>query len=187
MNIHRIAYLEKEDLAFTRKSYIDGVTYMLMALPDNLTEQEVSVIRGALPPSFADVNHNGDENGRTTRSKPSPESRTVLQRCVASLVAILVVLVHLVLSYATVVVRVGAQYERKHNLSQQMVSRGFVIATAIGRHSVVLSAKICAMSDGRVGKAMNNIATWIAETVSCGIQDGIGQGLIMIDTRLRPA
>ncbi|KAI3331526.1 hypothetical protein HD806DRAFT_162473 [Xylariaceae sp. AK1471] len=185
-NMHRIADLEKEDPAFTRKSYIDGVAYMLMALPDNLNDQEVAVIREALPPSIADASLVDGRNGRTIGWKPSPEGRTVLQRCVANLVALLVVLMHLVLSCATVVVRVGAQYERKHNISQQMVSRGFVIATAVGRHSVVLSAKIYAMSDGRVGKAVSNIATWTAESVSCGIQDGIRQGLMMTDMRLRP-
>ncbi len=183
MNIHRIAYLDKEDPTFSRKSYIDGVAYMLMALPDNLSDQETAMIREALPSSIADVNLVGGMNDRAIGWRPAPGGRTVLQRCVAIVVAMFVVLIHVALSYATVVVRVGAHYERKHNISQQIVSRGFVIASAVGRHSVVLSAKICAMKDGRVGKAVGNIASRTVESVASGIQEGIGQGLVMIDTR----
>ncbi|KAI1419407.1 hypothetical protein F5Y12DRAFT_789103 [Xylaria sp. FL1777] len=187
MNIHRIAYLDKEDPTFCRKSYVDGVAYLLMALPTTLSDQETATIRRALPPSIADVNLVDGMNDKAIGWKPSPGGRTVLQRCVAIVVAIFVVLIHVALSYATVVVRVGAHYERKHNISQQIVSRGFVIASAVGRHSVVLSAKICAMKDGRVGKAVGNIASRTVESVASGIQEGIGQGLVMIDTRPRPS
>ncbi|KAI0553469.1 hypothetical protein F4679DRAFT_473037 [Xylaria curta] len=186
LNIQRIAYLEKEDPAFSRKSYIDGLAYMLMALPDDLSNQEAAIIREAIPPSIADTTLADGRNDRAVGWKPPPESRTVLQRFVANLVAVFVVLVHLALSYATIVVRVGAHYERKHNISQQIASRGFVIATAVGRHSVILSAKICAMKDGRVGKAVSSLASWTAESVTYGIQEGIGQGLIMVDTKSRP-
>ncbi|KAI8949763.1 hypothetical protein F4801DRAFT_390827 [Xylaria longipes] len=187
MNIQHIAYLEKGDSTFSRKSYIDGLAYMLMALPDNLSNQEAATIREALPPSIADTNLADCRNDRAIGWKPPPESRTVLQRFVANMVAIFVVLMHLALSYATIVVRVGAHYERKHNISQQIASRGFVIATAVGRHSVVLSTKICAMKDGRVGKAVSSLASWTAESVTYGIQEGIGQGLTMVDTKSRPS
>ncbi|KAI0490007.1 hypothetical protein F4859DRAFT_176061 [Xylaria cf. heliscus] len=185
MNMQHIAYLEKEDPTFSRKSYIDGLAYMLMALPHDLSNQEAARIREALPPSIADTDLADSRNNQAISWKPPPENRTVLQRCVASLVAVFVVLAHLMLSYATIVVRVGAHYERKHNISQQIASRGFVIATAVGRHSVILSAKICAMKDGRVGKAVGSLASWTVESVTYGIQEGIGQGLNMVDTKPR--
>ncbi|KAI0457632.1 hypothetical protein F5B21DRAFT_512623 [Xylaria acuta] len=187
LNMQHAAYLEKEDPTFSRKSYIDGLAYILMALPDNLSNQETATIREALPPSIADTNLADGRNNGAMGWKPPPESRTVLQRCVAHMVTIFVVLVHLALSYATIVVRVGAYYERKHNISQHIASRGFVIATAVGRHSVVLSAKICAMKDGRVGKAVSSLANWTVESVTYGIQEGIGQGLIMVDTKSKPS
>ncbi|KAI8633343.1 hypothetical protein F5Y19DRAFT_471616 [Xylariaceae sp. FL1651] len=182
-NMHRIAYIEKDDPAFSRKSYIDGVAYMLMALPENLNDHESSVIQDALPASLADVDRAGGREAAGWR--PPLTGRTVLQRCVAGVVTGLVVVLHLALWYVSIVVRVGAHYERKHNISQQLVSRGFVIATAVGRHSVVLSAKICAISDGRVGRAMSTFAAWTVESVTCGIQDGIGQGLLLVDQRPR--
>lgn len=189
MNIHRLAHIEKEgDPDFSRKSYIDGVTYALRALPENLSDQETMTILAALPPPFADTGPTRGRNGRAICWQAPPENRTLLQRWVASCVAIFVVLVHLVLSYVTVVIRVGADYERKHHISQLIAARGFVIATAVGRHSVVLSAKICAMKDGRVGRAlsstMSSIASWTVESVTYGIQEGIGQGRMMVDTTM---
>ncbi|KAJ8128468.1 hypothetical protein O1611_g5163 [Lasiodiplodia mahajangana] len=188
MSIQRTAWLEKGgDPTFSRKSYIDGVTYLLMALPDNLSDQETAAIREALPPPVADTGFSSARNERTFGWKPPSESRTVLQRWVAGCVAILVVLTHLALSYATIAVRVGAYYERKHNISQQIASKSFILATAVGRHGVILSAKICAMKDGRVGKAVSSIASWTMESVSYGIQEGIGQGMMMVDTKAKVA
>ncbi|KAJ8119846.1 hypothetical protein ONZ43_g3293 [Nemania bipapillata] len=188
MNIQRMAYLEKRnDPSFTRKSYIDGLTYMLMALPDNLSDQETAAIREALPPPVADLGLAGGRNDRGIGWGPPPDNRTALQRCIAHFVALLVVLIHLALSYAGTVIRVGAYYERKHNISQHLASKGFIIATAVGRHSVVLSTKICAMKDGRFGRAISSIASWTAESVTYGIQEGIGQGLMMVDTKKRLA
>lgn len=189
MNIHRLAHIEREgDPDFSRKSYIDGVTYALRALPENLSDQETTTIRAALPPPIADRGPARRRDGRAICWQPPPENRTLLQRWVASCVAIFVVLVHLVLSYVTVVVRVGAYYERKHHISQLIAARGFVIATAVGRHSVVLSAKICAMKDGPVGRAvsstMSSIASWTVESVTYGIQEGLGQGQMMVETTM---
>ncbi|GAP82465.1 hypothetical protein SAMD00023353_0100150 [Rosellinia necatrix] len=178
-SIQRTAYREREDPDFCRKAYVDGATYMLMALPDDLSDQELARIREALPRGVADTSLDGGGNARVVGWRPPSESRTILQRCVASFVAISVVLVHIALSYAAVAARVAAYYERKHSISQQLVDTGFVIAAAVGRHGVVLSAKIYAMKKGRVGKAMSSIASWTVEGVTYGIQEGIGQGMIM--------
>ncbi|KAI1201638.1 hypothetical protein F5X97DRAFT_320037 [Nemania serpens] len=188
-NIHRLAHIEREgDPDFSRKSYIDGLTYALRALPANLSDQETTTILAALPPPIADMGSTRGGKRRAICWQPPPENRTLLQRLVASCVAIFVVLVHLMLSYVTVVARVGAYYERKHHISQQLAARGFVIATAVGRRSVVLSAKICAMKDGRLGRVvsstMSSIASWTVDSVTYGVQEGIGQGRMMVDATM---
>ncbi|KAI0202286.1 hypothetical protein F4808DRAFT_71431 [Astrocystis sublimbata] len=181
MKMHEGAYLEKDDSAFSRKSYVDGLAYMLMALPDDLSEQEAAKLWDALPPSMADANRglNGGRGNRAIIWMPRPESRTALQRCVAAMVATFVKLIYVLSS-------VGMHYERKHNISQQIASRSFVIVTEVGRHGLDLSTKICAMKDGRVGKAVSSLVGWTAEGVTYGIQDGVGQGLTWIETKSEP-
>ncbi|KAI1809619.1 hypothetical protein GGS20DRAFT_590411 [Poronia punctata] len=173
--LHRTAFLEENDAEFSRKSYIDGLTYMLMGLPDNLSDKERAAIRDALPPSIA------IRTAQTTERVAIPSNH--LQRCIASIVAFSVLLLY----WASLAIRVAVRYDRDHNVSQRLVSKGFCIVSSAGKHGVDLSAKICAISDGRVGKAISSFAAWTVESVTCGIQDGLGQGLTMVDSRPQQA
>ncbi|KAI1300884.1 hypothetical protein F5Y03DRAFT_396850 [Xylaria venustula] len=183
--IHHLAYMNREDPSFLRKSYIDGVAYMLLALPPDLEPHEAATIRMSLPACMQEA-HNDDHRALGPRRSSPEGTSSTLQRFVAMMVAILIVVIHMLISYATLLVTLGAHYERKHNISQQIVSRGFVIASTVGRHGVELSGRICAMKDGLVGKAVGSIAIRTIESVASGIQEGIGQGLLMIDTAPRP-
>ncbi|KAI1824193.1 hypothetical protein F4861DRAFT_273561 [Xylaria intraflava] len=184
-NMHRIAFLDRSDPVFSRKSYIDGVAYMLMALPENLSNQETSTIRRALPRTIASTSMGGGTRGEAIDWDLIPEGRTILRRCVARSVTALVILIHLVLSCIAVVVHVATDYEHKHRILQRVVSQGIVIAAAVGGHGVVFSTKIYGMREGRVGKAVNRIVTWTVENVTYGIQEGLGEGLMMLDKGLR--
>ncbi|KAI5921586.1 hypothetical protein F4810DRAFT_677758 [Camillea tinctor] len=173
--LHHSAAREKDDPGFARRSYIDGVAYILKSLPDDLDDHESRVIRQALPRSCAPGSRALESPTHAVWQpppSPDPGSRTLLRRGVAALVSSLVALLHVLLSLAVVLVRVGAQCERQYRISQHLVSWGF----AVGHHGVVLSGKICAMSDGRVGRALAELAAWTVENVTAGIQDGIGQG-----------
>ncbi|KAI0967049.1 hypothetical protein F4678DRAFT_465852 [Xylaria arbuscula] len=191
--IHNLAYRNKEDTEFLRKSYIDGVAYMLLGLPADLELHEAAVIRVALPAIMQqdrnpidEQDHNPVDDGRALGPRRSASEGSsalaALQRGTAMIAAICVVLIHLLVSYATLLITLGAYYERKHNISQQIVTRGFVIVSTVGRHGVELSAKVCGMKDGFVGKAIGSIATQAIKSVASGIQEGIGQGLLLIDT-----
>ncbi|CAJ2513610.1 Uu.00g017290.m01.CDS01 [Anthostomella pinea] len=176
--MHHSASAEREDVVFSRKAYIDGLAYMLQALPDDLDEHESSVLRRALPEAVASPDE--DATGATASQRQralvagpqtTPE-RSFLHHSVAGLVANIVLVAYLLLSVMMFLVRVGAQYERQHHLSRQLAARG-----------LVLGARIYALSDGRVGRAMTDLAAWAVENVTGGIQDGIGQGLFMIERK----
>lgn len=191
--MQQAASRESADAGFARKSYIDGVAYMLQALPDDLDDHERAVIRQALPeacvprdpgqgyvmpPGQRAIGWHSDGPGR---------KRPLLHRTVAVLVSGLVLAIHVLASLAIAAIRVGAQYERQYNITQQLMARGLVVATAVGRHSVVISAKIYSLGDGRVGKAVADFASWWVESVTAGIQDGIGLGLYMIEQKRQEA
>ncbi|KAI1379274.1 hypothetical protein F4677DRAFT_408478 [Hypoxylon crocopeplum] len=176
---------ETADLVFARKSYIDGVAYMLRALPDDMDDYETSVIRQALPMSCAPIGVDGQIEAGPGRPgwQPSERAKTFLHATVQGFVTGIVLFVYLLLSFLASVIRTGAYYERQYNVSQHLVSRGFVFATALGKQSGVLGEKICAMGEGRLGKALSVLAGWTVESVTGGIQDGIGQGLLLIEQR----
>ncbi|KAI1461383.1 hypothetical protein F4805DRAFT_413914 [Annulohypoxylon moriforme] len=173
---------ETIDLAFARKSYIDGVAYMLKALPDDMDDYEASVIRRALPTSFQQV-----ETDRRIEAGPkwlpSDRAKTFLHSTVQGFVSSLVLFAYLLLSFLSAVIRTGAHYERQYNISQHIVSSSFVFATAVRKQSGALSEKIGAISDGRLGKLLSDLIAWTIESVAGGVQDGIGQGLLLIEQR----
>ncbi|XXG98563.1 peroxisomal targeting signal 2 receptor [Hypoxylon texense] len=176
---------ETEDLAFARKSYIDSVAYMLKGLPDDMDNYETSVIRRALPKSCAQVDANGQIGAGPGRPRwlPSDRAKTFLRSAVQGSVAIIVLFSYFLLSFLAVIIRAGADFERQYNVSQHIVSGGLTFATAVGKRSGALGERICAISDGKVGKAVSELAVWTLEGVTGGIHDGIGQGLLLIEQR----
>ncbi|KAI1268977.1 hypothetical protein F5Y18DRAFT_373238 [Xylariaceae sp. FL1019] len=176
-SLHHIAWSQREiNEKYSRKSYIDGVAYMLMALPLDLSETESGMIRDALPPTVSvSVEPRGGQKGVGWR--PSQSGRTVLQRCVATLVMILVVLIHALASSLTSIGRLGAVCEKKYNLSQQLLK----MATVTGKSGVTLGTKLCDFADGSVGRWMAAMTSSTIEGITAGIQDGIGQGLYLVD------
>ncbi|KAI1105854.1 hypothetical protein F4804DRAFT_330939 [Jackrogersella minutella] len=176
---------ETEDLVFARKSYIDGVAYMLKALPDDMDDYETSIIRRALPKSCSQVDTDKQIGVGLDRPGwlPSDRAKTFLHSTVQGFVTGFVLFAYLLLSFLSTVIRAGAHYERQYNISQHVVSSGFVFATAVGKQSGALSEKISAISDGRLGKVMSDLVAWTIESVAGGVQDGIGQGLLLIEQR----
>ncbi|KAI1806146.1 hypothetical protein F4811DRAFT_551102 [Daldinia bambusicola] len=183
--LQQSASQETADLTFARKSYIDGVAYMLKALPDDMDDYEVSIIRRALPKSCLQINMNGQIEGGLGRPgwRPSDRAKTFLHSAVQGFVTGLVIFIWSLLSFFAVVIRAGAYYERQYNISQHIISSGFVFASIVGKQSGVLSEKISAMSEGKLGKAMSELAAWTIESVAGGVHDGIGQGLQLIEQR----
>ncbi|KAF3061203.1 hypothetical protein GL218_04089 [Daldinia childiae] len=180
--LQQSASQETADLIFARKSYIDGVAYMLKALPDDMDEYEVSIIHRALPKSCAQLGMNGQIKG-DPGWRPSDRAKTFLHSAVQGFVTGLVIFIYLLLSFFAIVIRAGAYYERQYNISQHIISNSFVFATTVGKQSGALSEKISALSEGKLGKVMSDLATWTIESVAGGVQDGIGQGLQLIEQR----
>lgn len=169
---------DRTDPAFERRSYIDGVAYFLKACPDNLTELETDIFIRSAPWLASRPPSRGGFGGFPSR--PTDRGRTFLHRIVQHAVATFVVIAHAVWCFLLLVGRVGARYERQYNISQHLISHGYVVANAIGKHSVVLSGRIYAMSDGRVGQLVSAFAAWTVDSFTGGIQDGYGDGIVMI-------
>ncbi|KAI5868568.1 hypothetical protein GGS23DRAFT_609265 [Durotheca rogersii] len=171
---------EREDMAFARKSYIDSVAYMLKALPGDMDDHEVSIIQRALPKSCAPDTPQSQQDGAATIPVRADRAKTLLRFAVQGFVAGFVVLFYTLMSLLAAVVRAGAHYERQYNIAEHLVSLGVVLTTAVGKQSGALSGKIGAMSEGKVGRVVTDIAAWTVEGVAGGIEDGIGQGLHLI-------
>ncbi|KAK7927575.1 hypothetical protein PG985_004573 [Apiospora marii] len=172
----RQASEELDDPSFERRSYIDGVAYYLRACPDNLNELETDILLRSAP--FL------AERPRPTRRiairRPTDRGKTFLHRGVQQAVALAMVALHAIWCTVLLMGRMGVRYERQYNLSSQLVSHGYWFANSVGKHSVHLSAKIQKAGDGKVGQIVSGLAAWTMESFTGGLQDGYGEGIVMI-------
>lgn len=162
--------------SFERKAYIDGVSYLLKALPQDLDESELAVIRRSLPKTMEEQNGQG-------RLTNGPENPNLLHRSIQRVVVKIFILLHLIMPYVIFFFRQAAQLERKYKVSENVVGQAMDLANAFGRGSVTLSGAIFNMGDGKVGQALASACSWALEGVAGGLSDGVGEGLAAVNAK----
>lgn len=170
------------DAAFERRAYLDGLSYLLQGLPRDLDASEAAVLRKALP-SVMSESLSSSSNG----SSPRPQmffsrqgddgTPTLLQRGMKVVVATAIAWFCIVWPYVLLLLKLGAHYERKYKVSEQLLGRGIVLANALGKKSVAVSQVIGKMGDGMVGHVLNGAVAWTVHGVASGISEGVEEGL----------
>lgn len=56
----------------------------------------------------------------------------------------------------------------------------------LGKRGVLLSEAVLGMGDGKMAQVLAHIASWLVEGVAGGIQDGLGEGMVIIGA-VKPA
>lgn len=175
--------LDDHDVAFERKAYVDGITYLLKGLPHDLDGTEVRQMRSALPAELAVSEASAPRSTNVAAQPVQFGQRSLLHRSVQTVVLNLVLLLHFLLPYCMLLVKQGARLERKYKVTEQVVSCGRGLVNAIGRHSVSFTESMSEFNDGRVGQSLLEALAWTVNGVSQGISDGVGQGLLMVGSK----
>ncbi|KKO99129.1 hypothetical protein THAR02_08763 [Trichoderma harzianum] len=172
-----------EDATFERKAFIDGVTYLLMALPKDLNICELRQIKSALPDCviYLDLGAVQSE-ANSTQSAPGPP-RSILHRSVQRTVVNLIFFFGFLLPYLSFLLRYAARMERKHKVSETIVGCGLNFVNSIGKRSIYLTQTMCQLNDGRVGQALPEALIWTVDGVAQGASDGLGEGLSIVRAR----
>ena len=166
-----------EDVAYERKVYIDGLTYLLKALPPSLDAGEVEQIRYALPAGVLG-SQMGPEAGELSQQS---QTRSIVHRSVQLFVFSLICMVHFVLPYLVFVMRLGARAERKYRVSEKIAAYGARVTSTIGQRGVHAAELICRMNDGQVGRMLLETALWVLDGIVRGAADGVDEGLTVIN------
>jgi hypothetical protein len=168
----------EEDVTFERKAFIDGVTYLLKALPPDLDVCELRRIQSALPEDVAHldlgaVQQGGDGSTQSASGRP----RSILHRSVQIIVVSLIFVLSFMLPYLMYLIRHIARMERKYKVSETVVGHGLNFVNSIGKQSLSLTETMCQMNDGKVGQALLEAFIWTVDGVARGISEGLGEGL----------
>ncbi|KAG9236811.1 hypothetical protein BJ875DRAFT_419440 [Amylocarpus encephaloides] len=173
---------EAGNASFARQLYIHALTYLLRALPSDMTMTEKLSVRSALPPGvFEPMSINGDgelANNRPNSVKIPP--RSLLHRMLATSILQLFIFFQLVLPYVKTFLQTAYRYEREHKISEKVLTQSITTVDQIGKRGLSVTGAIYGMGDGKVGQAITETASWVFEGVTGGIHEGVGEGMTMM-------
>ncbi|KAJ3455118.1 hypothetical protein MRS44_013718 [Fusarium solani] len=169
--------IAEEDVDFERTVFIDGVTYLIKALPQDLDVCELRRIQSALPEDVAHLHLGAVQLGVGFTPCASGQPRSILRRGVQMFVVNLISFLNFLLPYLMYLPRHAARMERKYKVFETVVGLGLGFVNSIGKQSVSFTETMCQMNDGRVGKALLEAFIWTVDRVAHEIPDGFGEGL----------
>ena len=171
--------------AALRSQHIHSLTYMLRALPEDMTQVELDIIRDVLPPGVSGKTAGMQDrvprysNACPERSSASSGSN-LLGRSIAFIIVQLALLFSFVLPLLTQFLSLCLRYERRHRLTERALIHGGKALEALGEKGLDLRDVFFRFSEGRVGEAVSKAGTWVANGVVHGVNDGAGKSLVVI-------
>ncbi|KAH7021696.1 hypothetical protein B0J12DRAFT_687398 [Macrophomina phaseolina] len=179
-------------LSLSRQLYLHAVTYLLRGLPSNLNVEETMFLETSLPPHMTHTTklvYVGAPSGQqvrpygrdsTSQSPHPPPEPSWLHRLLASSIIQLFLLFRFILPYVKLFIGHAYQYERKHRLSEGLVSWSMNTVGELGRRGIQFTTTIWQMNDGKVGHAINDFTVWWLRGVTGGIHEGISKGFMIL-------
>lgn len=169
---------------FARQLYIHALTYLLRALPTDLTTEEQLSVRSALPSGIVEPLRLEMNPGYTSSSQPQDSNQpSLLHRTLASTIIQLFIFFQFILPYLKYLLRSAYQYDREHKISEKVLSQSIETVDIIGKRSLTLTGAIYEMGDGKLGQAITETAAWFVEGVTGGIHEGVGEGMVIMGAR----
>lgn len=167
--------------SFARQVYIHSLTYLLRALPIDLTTEEQMSIRGSLPQGVVDPLHLG--LGSVYISNPTAETQhepSLIHRTLASTIIKLFFFIQFILPYLKYLLSAAYTYDREHKISEKVLTQSIETVDSLGKTGLSLTGAISGMGDGKVGQMITETAAWVVGGVTGGIHEGVGEGMVII-------
>ena len=166
------------------------MTYLLQGLPVELTPEENFTLRAAAPQNLVNTNSDPEalvsvevSSHKPVSAKERLQKPTILHRVTAMAVFYIFVLVQFLLPYVRLFVSHAYQFEREHQITKRMVASGVNTVDELSRRTVRLSQMLYQMNDGRTAQTINELTLWWIRGLAGGVQQGIEEGLSVVDAR----
>ncbi|KAI9741414.1 MAG: hypothetical protein M1818_004220 [Claussenomyces sp. TS43310] len=162
--------------SFARQLYIHAMTYLLRGLPTDMTAEEQSSVRSALPTGVASplrvdgVGQPSLNPSTSTRASQVRHPPSVVQRALASSIVQLIILFSFFLPYIRLFLKRAYDYERKNRVTERVLAGSLETADGLSRKGWGLSAAIW-------GAGLGDVLGWMLEEVGAGVREGVGEGM----------
>ncbi|MCJ1258331.1 hypothetical protein MMC24_006164 [Lignoscripta atroalba] len=172
--------------AFSRQLYIHALTYLLRGLPSELSEEEATSLRTAIPPTL-NLPYRAPTNNCCSAPSASktPSNPSLLHRVLASGIVHLFLLLSFLLPYIKLLLRTAYHYERTHHICEKILSSSIDAADQVGKRSFSIMESVLRAGNGKLGESLAGMLAWWVEGISGGVHEGIGAGMAIVGRRER--
>ena len=154
----------------SRPLVLDATTYLLRALPKDLSERELESLREVLPVQLLQR----VEDVAPKQTKPQQSS---LRTFIATTLTQIFIAIALLLPYFKRVLETLYRMERRHHISERILVSCMGLVTVCEDKSVDLQYALGKFSQTRVGSQVVGSIGWTWDGLVGGFTDGFGQGV----------
>jgi hypothetical protein len=90
---------------------------------------------------------------------------------------------HFLMPHVKALLRNAYIYERSNRISEKMLAKSIDTVDMVGKKGIEFGEALARIGDGKLGQALNEMAAWCAEGVVGGIYEGIGEGMVIINSK----
>jgi hypothetical protein len=162
------------DIRLVRTLFINGLGYLLEALPSDLTVEEARSIHDRLPES---VKVSVENSASATTSSPPP---SYLHRVIAALIVYIFVLAQVLLPYVTMLLNSIYRCERKYRVTEKVLVTALNTADGVGKGAHNVGSMLSVLKEGTITTGVGNLIAWLSESVAGGVYDGVSEGLVVV-------
>lgn len=174
---------------FARRQYLSGLACLLHGLPTDLSEDEMTNLHESLPSALKPARTIETQLARRSAAAREPgymqrsHQQSSFQHFVAVCTMYLFLAASFVLPYVQYMLREAYQFDRRHKISDRVLSHGIDTAVAVRRNTFTIAAQVCSINDGKVGEQLKDASLYLVQGLSGGVYDGIGEGMQVLGLR----
>lgn len=156
------AQLPRADGRLVRSLYMSALAYLLGALPEELSTEEISMLQNHIPAPVKGMLTTSPHSAPYLDKEPRvyPNQKSYLHNALASIIVHLCILLRLILPYVKLLLHQLYEYERTHRITERILNTTLGTAEELGKGGVTIGSLACSLNEGRVGAALLNFATW---------------------------
>lgn len=164
-----------------RRAYVQGVTWLMQGLPEDLDARERTDLLRAMPNSLLDdmsLNSGVRRLGSSSRAFSGTKDRSIVHRTVAAIVVQLMVPLQVLWAYFVMLLGRALQLERKYKVMEQVVKHSGELGYMMGKRGVKLTGTIYNNGGARAAAMIMDTVTYVADGLVKGINDGIREACL---------
>lgn len=165
------------DSAIGRTMLLDGLKYMVRALPDDLTEREIDMLKEFLPTPLLRADSAGGFVPRKPMTEAKAGSENMLRSGTGRLVCFLMGVFVLIIPLFTSLLSRALDYERQPRLTEKTIQGTGQLAKSAASVSVLAADSLIGLGQTPLGSHCLCSMRWVFQSIFEGVGDGVDKSM----------